>query len=89
MIDHHVDMMGGERATVRRGVLDEQIEQWGVTFASWPAAGVLAGAPVDLRALERAAALVRPAAVGEGARDWEVLEATMSGVWCSFFRKSV
>ena len=83
MIDHHVDMMGGERATVRRGVLDEQIEQWGVTFASWPAAGVLAGAPVDLRALERAAALVRPAAVGEGARDWEVLEATMVGLHAS------
>ena len=33
-----------------------QIEQWGVTFASWPAAGVLAGAPVDLRALGRCCA---------------------------------
>jgi hypothetical protein len=34
--------------------------------------GVLNGAPVDLRALERAAAVVRPG-VGEGVRDWQEL----------------
>ena len=79
MIDHHVDG-NVEGATARRGVLGMQIEQWGVTFASWPAAGVLAGAPVDLRALERAAALVRPSSVGEGARDWEVLDAVVDGL---------
>ena len=45
MIDHHVDG-DAEGATARRGVLGMQIEQWGVTFASWPEAGVLAGAPV-------------------------------------------
>ena len=79
MIDQHVDG-NVEGATARRGVLGMQIEQWGVTFASWPAAGVLAGAPVDLRALERAAALVRPSSVGEGARDWEVLDAVVDGL---------
>ena len=73
MIDHDMHSDGSE-ARVR--LVDMQLERWGVTFATWPAAGVLAGAPVDLRALERAAALVRPG-VGEGVRDWGEVAASM------------
>ena len=63
--------MGG--AAPERGRLaDMQAERWGVTFSTWPARGVLNGAPVDLKALERAAAVVRPG-VGEGVRDWQEL----------------
>ena len=63
-------------------LVDMQLERWGVTFATWPAAGVLAGAPVDLRALERAAALVRPG-VGEGVRDWGEVAASMGESYSS------
>ncbi len=59
--------------------LDESLRRWQLLAsltAEQPAAGVLAGAPVDLRALERAAALVRPG-VGEGVRDWGEVEASM------------
>jgi hypothetical protein len=55
--------MGGA-APERARLADMQAERWGVTFSTWPARGVLNGAPVDLRALERAAAVVRPG-VGE------------------------
>ena len=71
MIDH-VEDQGGGSAPGRVRLADMQVEQWGVTFSSWPARGVLHGAPVDLRALERAAAVVRPG-VGVGVRDWQGL----------------
>ena len=79
MIDHDMHSEGSE-ARVR--LVDMQLERWGVTFATWPAAGVLAGAPVDLRALERAAALVRPG-VGEGVRDWGEVAASMGESYSS------
>ena len=71
MIDHVEGHVGGT-APERARLADMQAERWGVTFSTWPARGVLHGAPVDLRALERAAAVVRPG-VGEGVRDWQEL----------------
>ena len=71
MIDRAEDRMGGA-APERARLADMQAERWGVTFSTWPTRGVLNGAPVDLRALERAAAVVRPG-VGEGVRDWQEL----------------
>lgn len=71
MIDHDEVRVGGDAPRgARLAVM--QAERWGVTFSTWPARGVLNGAPVDLRALERAAAVVRPG-VGEGVRDWQEL----------------
>ena len=59
MNDHVEDRVeGGVPGRVR--LADMQAECWGVTFSTWPTGGVLNGAPVDLRALERAAAVVRP-----------------------------
>ena len=74
MIDHVDDrVVGGVPGHAR--LADMQAERWGVTFSTWPTRGVLNGAPVDLRALERAAAVVRPG-VGEGVRDWRELAAS-------------
>ena len=74
MIDHDNDQVGGG-APGRVRLADMQAEHWGVTFSTWQARGVLNGAPVDLRALERAAAVVRPG-VGEGVHDWQGLSSS-------------
>jgi hypothetical protein len=65
-------IVGGVTRRVARGWRTCRPSGGGVTFSTWPARGVLNGAPVDLRALERAAAVVRPG-VGEGVRDWQEL----------------
>ena len=72
MIDHIQACVEGAPCS-RPKKEDMLFERWGATFSTWPSGGVtgaLNGAPVDLRALERAAAIVRPR-VGEGVRDWE------------------
>ena len=74
MIDHVEDRVV-EGGPGRGRLADMQAERWGVTFSTWPTRGVLNGAPVDLRALERAAAVVRPG-VGEGVRDWQGVSAS-------------
>ena len=81
MIDHiHACVEGAPCSRPKRE--DMLFERWGATFSMWPSGGVtgaLNGAPVDLRALERAAALVRPG-VGEGVRDWgEIASSTCEG----------
>ena len=66
MIDESGECVDGVRCA-RPIVEDMQLERWGFTFSTWPAGGVtgvLNGAPVDLRVLEREAARVRPGGSG-------------------------
>ena len=78
MIDQGGERVDGVRCA-RPIVEDMQLERWGFTFSTWPVGGVtgvLNGAPVDLRVLERDAARVRPG-VGEGVHDWEEIASSM------------
>ena len=78
MIDQGGERVDGVRCA-RPIVEDMQLERWGFTFSTWPVGGVtgvLNGAPVDLRVLEREAARVRPG-VGEGVHDWQEIASSM------------